>query len=81
MATPGQQRHPVAMNGPNVVRSVVHRYDGVGLWCGLRSRVGAWGCRAFTLGHKWSGVDTPLSSSRACPTAFTASPVPVHVPG
>ena len=32
-------------------------------------------------GHKWSGVDTPLSSSRACPTAFIASPVPVYMPG
>jgi len=32
-------------------------------------------------GHKWSGVDTPLSSSRACPTAFIASPVPVYVLG
>ena len=32
-------------------------------------------------GLKWSGVDTPLSSSRACPTAFIASPVPVILPG
>ena len=32
-------------------------------------------------GHEWSGVDTPFSSSRACPTAFIASPVPVYVPG
>ena len=32
-------------------------------------------------GHKWSGVDAPLSSSRACPTAFIASPVPVYMRG
>ena len=36
---------------------------------------------AVEKGLKWSGVDTPLSSSRACPTAFIASLVPLNVPG
>ena len=38
-----------------------------------------WGVRRE--GLKWSGVDTPLSSSRACPAAFIAAPIPMNVPG